>query len=72
MNIYAAIKEGSEILKKNDIKYPDLDCEILLAKVIKNQRKHLILNLDKQINKKNLEIESFRKRESTMVILSTS
>ena len=56
MNIYAAIKEGSEILKKNDIKYPDLDCEILLAKVIKKQRKHLILNLNKQINKKNLEI----------------
>ena len=55
MNIYAAIKEGSEILKKNDIKYPDLDCEILLAKVIKKQRKYLILNLDKRLHKKNLE-----------------
>ncbi len=56
MNIYAAIKEGSKILKKNDIKFPDLDCEILLAKVLKKQRKSLILNLDKQIHKENFEI----------------
>ena len=56
MNIYAAIKKGSEILKKNDIKSPDLDCEILLAKVLKKRRKYLLLNLDKQICKENLEI----------------
>jgi len=55
MNINAAIKKGVEILKKNNIKYPDLDCEILLAKVLKKQRKYLILNLDKQIHKENLE-----------------
>ena len=55
MNINAAIKKGAEILKKNDIKYPDLDCEILLAKVLKKQRKYLLLNLDKQIHKENLE-----------------
>ena len=40
MNIYAAIKEGSKILKRNDIKCPDLDCEILLAKVLKKQRNY--------------------------------
>jgi len=56
MNIYAAIKEGSKILKKSDIKSPDLDCEILLAKVIKKQREYLMLNLDKQLNKENLKI----------------
>tara|TARA_B100000886_G_scaffold106430_1_gene70989 strand:- start:1839 stop:2684 length:846 start_codon:yes stop_codon:yes gene_type:complete len=56
MNIYAAIKEGSKILKKNNIKCPDLDCEILLAKVLKKQREYLILNLDKQIRKENLGI----------------
>ena len=56
MNIYAAIKEGSKILKKHDIKSPNLDCEILLAKVIKKQREYLILNLDKQLNKENLKI----------------
>ncbi len=56
MNIYNAIKEGSKILKKNNIKFSDLDCEILLAKVLKKQRKYLILNLDKPLNKKSLEI----------------
>ena len=56
MNIFNAIKEGSKILKKNNIKFSALDCEILLAKVLKKQRKYLILNLDKPLNKKNLEI----------------
>ena len=56
MNIYAAIKEGSKILEKNDIKCPHLDCEILLAKVLKKKRKYLILNLDKQIHKENFKI----------------
>ena len=56
MNIYNAIKKGSKILKKKNIKFPDLDCEILLASVLKKQRKYLILNLDKPLNKKNFEI----------------
>ena len=56
MNIYNAIKEGSKILKKNNIKLSDLDCEILLAEALKKQRKYLILNLDKQLSRKNLEI----------------
>ena len=56
MNIYNAIKEGSKILKKNNIKFSALDCEILLAKALKKQRKFLILNLDKTLNRKNLEI----------------
>ncbi len=55
MNIYSAIKEGSKILKKKKIKFPDLDCEILIAKVLKKKRKYLILNLHKPINKKNFE-----------------
>ena len=56
MNIYNAIKEGSKTLKKNNIKFSHLDCEILLSKVLKRQRKYLILNLDKPLNRNNLEI----------------
>ncbi len=56
MNIYNAIKEGSKILKKSNIKNSDLDCEILLANALKKQRKYLILNQDKALNKKNLKI----------------
>ena len=56
MNIYNAIKEGSKILKKSNIKNSDLDCEILLANALKKKRKYLILNQDKVLNKKNLKI----------------
>ena len=56
MNIYNAIKEGSKILKKNNIKNSNLDCEILLANALKKKRKYLILNQDKVLNKKNLKI----------------
>ena len=56
MNIFNAIKEGSKILKKNNIKFSALDCEILLAKALKKERKYLILNLDKKLNRKNLKI----------------
>ena len=56
MNIYNAIKEGSKILKKKNIKFSNLDCVVLLAKVLRKQWKYLILNLEKPLNKKNLEI----------------
>ena len=55
MNIYSAIKEGSKILKKSNIKFPDLDCEILLAEVLKKKRKYLILNSNEQIKDINLK-----------------
>ena len=49
MNILTALNGASEILKKNDIKSAKLDSEILLSKVIKKDRKYLILNLDKEL-----------------------
>ncbi len=56
MNIDSAILLGAKLLKKNLIKNPELDSEILLAKVLEKERKYLILNLDKKINEDNLEI----------------
>ena len=44
MNINSAIIYGTEILKKNNIKQPQLDCEILLAEVLKRDRKYVIIN----------------------------
>ena len=55
MNIFNAIKEGAKILKKNCIKYSDLDCEILLAKALRKERKYLLLNLDKIVKYENLK-----------------
>ena len=44
MNINSAIIYGTKILKKNNIKQPQLDCEILLAEVLKKDRKYVIIN----------------------------
>ena len=44
MNIYSAIKEGSEILKGKNIKSSILDSELLMSEVLNKQRKYLILN----------------------------
>ena len=49
MNILTAINEASEVLKKNHIKSPKLDSEILLSKIIKKDRKYIILNSNKEL-----------------------
>ena len=53
MNILEAINKATEVLKKNHINSAKLDSEILLSKVIKKDRKYIILNLDKELKKKN-------------------
>ena len=54
MNIDNAIKSAANILAKNNIKFPTLDSEILMSEVIKKDRKFIILNLDKKLEKKSL------------------
>ncbi len=54
MNIGNAINEANKILKKNNIKSPKLDSEILMSKVIQKDRKFVILNLTKEMNKNTL------------------
>ena len=44
MNISKTISEGINILKENEIRNPQLDVEILLSKLIKKDKKYLILN----------------------------
>ena len=48
MNIENAINEASLILKKNKIKSPKLDSEILLSETIKKDRRYIILNHQKK------------------------
>ena len=50
MNIENAIKNACKKLKKKDIRSALLDSELLLSKVIKKDRKFILLNLDKEIN----------------------
>ena len=54
MNIYSAIKEGSEILKSKFIKSAKLDSEILLAKAINRDRKYILLNQNIIVDRKKL------------------
>ena len=56
MNINKALIEGSEILRKNKIKFTQLDSEIIMSKSLKKDRKYLVLNLDKSITNENLNI----------------
>ena len=51
MNILKAINEATKILKKNHINTAKLDSEILLSKVIKRDRKYIILNSEKELKK---------------------
>ncbi len=54
MNIYSAISLGIKKLKENLIINPSLDSEILMAKVIKKDRKYLLLNPKKKITVKDI------------------
>ena len=50
MNIEATLIKGTEILKKNKIPNPQLDCEILLSNLINKDKKYIILNSKKILN----------------------
>ena len=54
MNINSAIVQGAKVLKDNFIKNPYLDSEILMAKVIKKDRKYILLNSRKYLGSANL------------------
>ena len=55
MNIQLAINEGANILKDKEIQTAKLDTEILMSKVLDKDRKYVILNNTKELQKKNFE-----------------
>ena len=56
MNIDTAIKKASKDLKKNSIRSSILDSEILMSKVLKKDRKFVILNPDKELSTYDYEL----------------
>ncbi len=54
MNIFLAINESTRLLRKNNIKNPNLDSEILMSKVINKDREYILLNQNEKINEGNL------------------
>ena len=45
------LNKGSEILKDNNIKSSNLDCELILSKVLNKTREEILTNLNNKINK---------------------
>ncbi len=54
MNIQSAINKAKYLLKDNNIRSPGLDCELLMSKVLKKSRSYILLNLNKDLKKRNL------------------
>ena len=54
MDIQTAIKKAHLRLKKKNIKTSVLDSEILMSNIIKKDRKYIILNFNKILNKKDI------------------
>ena len=59
MKLETAINNAYLNLKNNNIKSPLLDCELLMSNVINKKREFIILNLNKEINKK--DFDNFKK-----------
>ena len=55
MKIHQAIQEAKLILKEKKIKSLDLDVQILMTKVLRKDRKFIILNPKKEISNQSLE-----------------
>ena len=56
MIIEKTIKRGSKILKENCIPSHELDAQIILSDIMKIKRENLILNDNKKISRKNINI----------------
>ena len=55
MNIQLAITEGAKILKDKFVKNPFLDSELLMSKVVKKDKKYLLLNHDQEVKFEDLK-----------------
>ena len=55
MNIQLAITEGAKILKDKCVKNPFLDSELLMSKVVKKDKKYLLLNHDQEVKFEDLK-----------------
>ena len=56
MNINSAIMAGAKVLNDNLINNPYLDSEILMTKVIKKDRKYILLNSKRHLDKEDLSM----------------
>ena len=69
MQYLEILNKGNQILRANNIKSSDLDCELILSKVLNKKREEILINLDSEINKKQKKEFDFylnkRKKKKT-------
>ena len=72
MNYQSVLSEATKTLKNHLIKNPKLDCEILLSNALKIEREKLLVNLNQEINGKDLnkfnDLINRRKKKRTYSI----
>ena len=56
MRIIDNLKNGNEILKRNNIFSHKIDCEILMSQTLNISREEVLLNLEKNVKKEEKEI----------------
>ena len=54
MNYNEILKKGNDYLKKNKIKNPYLDTELILSKVINRKREEILLNINSNLKSKDI------------------
>ena len=65
MKTFELIKFGSKLLKENNILSHTLDSEILLSKTLRKSREEILINLEQEINEKNIsKFKKFIERRS--------
>ena len=52
MNYQEILNKGSQILTTKKIKHPNLDCELILSKVLNKSREEILINIKNNIDKK--------------------
>jgi release factor glutamine methyltransferase len=63
MNYNQILKKGENYLKKNKIKNPNLDAELILSKVLNKKREEILLNINNKLtNRDILKFENYLQR----------
>ena len=66
MKYQEILNKGSQILRVNNVKSSNLDCELILSKILNKTREEILINLNKKINseQKNKFIFYLNKRKN--------
>ena len=76
MKIIDNLKDGQQILKKNNIPSYKIDCEILMSKILNISREDILLNSEKQIKKeereKYLNLVNRRKKKEPIAYITNT